>query len=144
RVRHESVAGWRLDSVYGEKAPPPGHALELMWAAVAERDARADNDVLHGARHNDLVGTGAVQPWRDRYGPLKGAIFEVHASRFARSARQHPRLERGEAQARFKAVVQQPEVLLLLGGRVHGVAQLVVGPAFQVGELRIEHPHALF
>src|SRR5712691_10068887 len=55
-VRNELPADRRLDRVDRVKPPFAGHALQLARTAVAERDARAHNEILDGARHEHLVG----------------------------------------------------------------------------------------
>src|SRR6185312_10116067 len=55
RVRHEPAAGRRLHFVDGEEAPFARHALQFTGTAIAERDAGTDDEVLDGARNEDLV-----------------------------------------------------------------------------------------
>ena len=61
----EAVSAWRQRApragrhqlpVDGIQPPLAGYALENMAAAIVERKARADDQVLHGARHEDLAG----------------------------------------------------------------------------------------
>src|SRR5258707_14520385 len=54
-VRDEVAAGRSLDGGDAEKTPPVRHALEVVLAAVGERDPRADDEVLDRARDEYLI-----------------------------------------------------------------------------------------
>src|ERR1700751_1513671 len=52
-----------------QRFPDTGHTAQLDAAAVLEARARTDDQVTHGARDEDLAGTGlAKDPRRDVYG----------------------------------------------------------------------------
>ena len=60
-LRERGVAGLR-DAIgrsvphHGEELPLPRHPLQRVRTPVLERDARSDDEVFDGGRHEDLVG----------------------------------------------------------------------------------------
>lgn len=49
-----------------QEFPGAGHAAQLDVAAILETRARADDQVAHGARNEDLAGAGVTEdPRRD-------------------------------------------------------------------------------
>src|SRR3954470_838492 len=45
--------------VGGKQAPCSGHALELVFATIGEGESGAGEQVVHGARYDDLAGAGS-------------------------------------------------------------------------------------
>src|SRR5205807_5188539 len=53
----------------GVEAPRTGDALQLVFAAILEFDPRSRNERRHGARYDDLAGTGSSHdPCADVHG----------------------------------------------------------------------------
>ena len=58
----------RAVAIDRQQLPGAGHATQLDAAAVLEAGARADDQVTHGARDEDVAGAGlAEDPRRDVY-----------------------------------------------------------------------------
>ena len=58
----------RAVAIDRQELPGAGHAAQLDAAAVLEAGARADDQVTHGAGHEDFAGAGlAEDPRRDVY-----------------------------------------------------------------------------
>src|SRR6201987_4095624 len=56
-------------AIDGKQLPDTGHTAHLDAAPLLEARARTDDQVTHGARDEDLAGTGlAKDPRRDVYG----------------------------------------------------------------------------
>jgi hypothetical protein len=54
----------RAVAIDRQKLPAAGHATQLDAAAVLEAGARADDQVTHGAGHEDVAGAGSTTNWR--------------------------------------------------------------------------------
>ena len=65
-----------------EQPPFAGYALQRMGPAIGEADSRSGHQILHGARHDDLIGAGVAD---HASGDVHGQTAQVVVADFALS-----------------------------------------------------------